>query len=115
MPIRNGSLGSNRSERYGRRLARVLDDHVLHEHPFCRTWNPHGRDHGRGRDHAFELTDRINLSVFAPSGLTEAFRRFKDYICAEILADDLQFESSSQAQEIEINGENLTVTVNKKG
>ena len=67
------------------------------------------------KDSGFELTDRVSVSVFAPSGLAESFGRFKDYICAEILADDLSFESGPQAQEIEINGENLTVTVNKKG
>ncbi|MFM7672832.1 MAG: isoleucine--tRNA ligase, partial [Bacteroidota bacterium] len=67
------------------------------------------------KDSGFELTDRIQVRLFAPSGLAEAFGRFKDYICAEILADDLFFESGPQAQEIEINGENLTVTVAKKG
>ncbi len=67
------------------------------------------------KDSGFELTDRIQISLFAPPVLTEAFGRFKDYICAEILADDLTFESGPQAQEIEINGENLTVTVTKKG
>ena len=67
------------------------------------------------KDSGFELTDRVQVSLFAPSGLTVSFGRFKDYICAEILADDLHFEESPQAQEIEINGENLTVTVTKKG
>jgi isoleucyl-tRNA synthetase len=67
------------------------------------------------KDSGFELTDRVQVSVFAPSGLAASFGHFKDYICAEILADDLTFESGPQAQEIEINGENLTVTVNKKG
>jgi isoleucyl-tRNA synthetase len=67
------------------------------------------------KDSGFELTDRVQVSLFAPLGQTEAFGRFKDYICAEILADDLTFESGPQAQEIEINGENLTVTVTKKG
>lgn len=67
------------------------------------------------KDSGFELTDRVEVTVSASPELSSAFARFKDYICAEILADDLLFQSEKQAQEIEINAENLTVTVNKKG
>jgi isoleucyl-tRNA synthetase len=67
------------------------------------------------KDSGFELTDRVEVTVSASPELSSAFGRFKDYICAEILADDLLFQSEKQAQEIEINAENLTVTVNKKG
>ena len=67
------------------------------------------------KDSGFELTDRVEVVVSASPELSSAFGRFKDYICAEILADDLLFENGKQAQEIEINAENLTVTVNKKG
>jgi len=67
------------------------------------------------KDSGFELTDRVEVIVSASPELSSAFGRFKDYICAEILADDLLFQTEKQAQEIEINAENLTVTVNKKG
>jgi len=67
------------------------------------------------KDSGFELTDRVEVIVSASPELSSAFGRFKDYICAEILADDLLFQNGKQAQEIEINAENLTVTVNKKG
>ncbi len=67
------------------------------------------------KDSGFELTDRVEVVVSASPELSSAFGRFKDYICAEILADDLLFQNGKQAQEIEINAENLTVTVNKKG
>jgi isoleucyl-tRNA synthetase len=67
------------------------------------------------KDSGFELTDRVDVGVSASPELSSAFARFKEYICAEILADDLLFVSETQALEIEINGENLTVTVNKKG
>ncbi len=67
------------------------------------------------KDSGFELTDRVLAVVSAPPELNVSFGRFKDYICAEILADDLLFESGIQTQEIEINGQLLTVTVTKKG
>jgi len=67
------------------------------------------------KDRGFELTDRVEVIVSASPELSSAFGCFKDYICAEILADDLLFQNGKQAQEIEINAENLTVTVNKKG
>ena len=67
------------------------------------------------KDSGFELTDRVEVIVSASPELSSAFGCFKDYICAEILADDLLFQNGKQAQEIEINAENLTVTVNKKG
>lgn len=67
------------------------------------------------KESGFELTDRVTVAVSAPPHLSSAFARFKEYICAEILADALLFESNAQAQEIEINAENLTITVNKKG
>jgi len=67
------------------------------------------------KDSGFELTDRVEVIVSASPELSSAFGRFKDYICAEILADHLLFQNGKQVQEIEINAENLTVTVNKKG
>ncbi len=68
------------------------------------------------KDSAFELTDRIEVEVFAPEGLKESLAQFKDYICAEILADKLEFITESKnSVEIEINDKLLNVNVLKKG
>ena len=68
------------------------------------------------KDSGFELTDRIFVQVMGPSSLTDALGNFKAYICAEILADRLEFLSSlPQATAIDINDEILNVLVTKNG
>ncbi|MFM8710053.1 MAG: class I tRNA ligase family protein, partial [Sphingomonadales bacterium] len=68
------------------------------------------------KDSGFELTDRILVQVMAPSSLTDALGNFKTYICAEILADRLEFLSSlPQATAIDINDEIINVLVTKNG
>jgi isoleucyl-tRNA synthetase len=50
------------------------------------------------------------------ASLTEALANYKTYICAEILADELEFVSSlSNATAIDINEEIINVYVTKKG
>jgi isoleucyl-tRNA synthetase len=79
------------------------------------------------KDSGFDLTDRIKLQV-APqneagtaAALKEALASYKDYICAEILADELEFSPEIQAGNdpnkigIEINDVLLNVIVLKKG
>lgn len=68
------------------------------------------------KDSGFDLTDRIAVSVSAVNGLKDSLAQFKDYICAEILADELEFLPEIQAgTEIEINDVLLNVIVLKKG
>jgi len=79
------------------------------------------------KDSGFDLTDRINVLVAVPneagtgSGLKDALASYKDYICAEILADQLEFSPEIQAGNdpnsigIEINDVLLNVIVSKKG
>nr|MBP8243172.1 hypothetical protein [Chitinophagaceae bacterium] len=79
------------------------------------------------KDSGFDLTDRINVTVATPNeagagtGLKDALASFKDYICAEILADTLEFSPEIQAENdpkligIEINDVLLNVIVSKKG
>ena len=67
------------------------------------------------KDSGFELTDRINLQVVDSSTLRESLIEFKDYICAEILADSLDFVPNlTEGIEIEVNDAGLTVNVSKK-
>lgn len=78
------------------------------------------------KDNGFDLTDRIELSVSVDGGLKDSLAQFKDYICAEILADKLEFLPEIQAETsssgssgvvtgIEINDVSLNVIVLKKG
>jgi isoleucyl-tRNA synthetase len=68
------------------------------------------------KDSGFELTDRINVKVSATNGLKESLAQFKDYICAEILADKLDLVPEIEdGTEINVNDVFLKVIVSKKG
>lgn len=68
------------------------------------------------KDSGFELTDRVEVRVSDTDGLKDSLTRFKDYICAEILADSLEFVPEIQeGTEIDINDVLLNVIVSKKG
>lgn len=68
------------------------------------------------KDSGFDLTDRVRVQVTAPDGIKESLASFKTYICAEILADELEFPAQiSGGTEIDINDVLLNVIVSKKG
>lgn len=63
----------------------------------------------------FELTDRVNLQIQDDFNIKEKIKDFNKYICAEILADNIEFSAQiSDGIEIDVNNENLTVSVTKK-
>ena len=67
------------------------------------------------KDSGFELTDRIEVGVMDGHGLKNSLAQFKDYICAEILADKLEFlPENDRGIEIEVNDIQLKVIVSKK-
>ena len=74
------------------------------------------------KDSGFELTDRIEVGVMEENarpedsqGLKNSLAQFKDYICAEILADKLEFlPENDSGIEIEVNDIQLKVIVSKK-
>ncbi|TMI94570.1 MAG: isoleucine--tRNA ligase [Bacteroidetes bacterium] len=67
------------------------------------------------KDSGFELTDRIEVEVATENGLKNSLAQFKDYICAEILADKLEFLTENNSGiEIEVNDIQLKVIVSKK-
>ncbi len=67
------------------------------------------------KDQGFELTDRIEVKVTAANGMKNSLAQFKDYICAEILADKLEVVSEIPGgTEIDINDVSLKVIVSKK-
>jgi isoleucyl-tRNA synthetase len=68
------------------------------------------------KDSGFELTDRIVVKVVAEGSLKTSLEAFRDYISAEILADELEFVSDiSGGTDIEINDIVLKTIVLKKG
>jgi len=67
------------------------------------------------KDSGFALTDRINVAVLENGAVQPSIIRYKDYICAEILADSLAFMTVlDSGTEIDVNNATLKVNVLKK-
>jgi isoleucyl-tRNA synthetase len=67
------------------------------------------------KENGFELTDRIFVNVLDNSQIKPSLIEFKNYICAEILAERLELVPEiSDGTEIEVNDIPLTVFVTKK-
>jgi isoleucyl-tRNA synthetase len=69
------------------------------------------------KENGFELTDRIFVQIQETQQLKESIELNKNYICAEILADSLDWtpELTGNAIEIDVNDVLLKVSVTKKG
>ena len=68
------------------------------------------------KDQKLELTDKILVKVAKNEAFRESITQFNAYICAEILADKLEFLSEiKDGTTIEVNDYQLTVNVIKKG
>lgn len=67
------------------------------------------------KEQNLELTDKIFVKVHANDTIKTSLTDFNEYICAEILAENLQFTSALPAgTTIEVNDENIIVLVSKK-
>jgi len=67
------------------------------------------------KDNGYELTDRILVQVTENDELKNSIARFNSYICAEILADELELVPAlANGTEIEVNDIPLRVFVSKK-
>ncbi|MGB5006655.1 MAG: DUF5915 domain-containing protein, partial [Ferruginibacter sp.] len=68
------------------------------------------------KDSGFNLTDRIDVMLSENGAIQPSIIQYKDYICAEILADSLVFlPEINNGIEIEVNDVILQVNVLKKG
>ena len=68
------------------------------------------------KDSGFNLTDRIDVMLSENGAIQPSLIQYKDYICAEILADSLAFlPEINNGIEIEVNDAILQVNVLKKG
>lgn len=62
-----------------------------------------------------EITDKIVLIIKDKSGINDIISNFNEYICAEILARQIDFvENLEDGEEIEVNGDVLTVKILKQ-
>ena len=67
------------------------------------------------KESGFELTDRINLVVEENTSLRTSINEYKNYICAEILADNIDFAGTlTNGILLEVNENKLKVSVTKK-
>lgn len=67
------------------------------------------------KDKGLDLTDRIFINVLDNTALKPSINTYKNYICAEILADNLNWVPEiNDGTEIEVNDNLLKVSVNKK-
>ncbi len=67
------------------------------------------------KDNGYELTDKILVKVAETAALKESITQFNNYICAEILADNLEIVPEiADGTEIEVNDIPLKVFVTKK-
>ena len=68
------------------------------------------------KESGFNLTDKIIVKLSANEALQASFSEYKSYICAEILADSLEFlPVINDGNAIEINESIVNVNVIKKG
>jgi len=67
------------------------------------------------KDNGYNLTDKIQVKVANAAPLKESITQFNNYICAEILADNIELVPEiSNGTEIEVNDILLKVFVTKK-
>jgi isoleucyl-tRNA synthetase len=67
------------------------------------------------KDNGYQLTDRINVQLAGPVELKESITQFNTYICAEILADKLEWVPElPNGAEIDVNEIPLKIFVIKK-
>jgi isoleucyl-tRNA synthetase len=68
------------------------------------------------KENGFELTDRIFVKLLESDGFKQSIIKFNDYICREILADNIEWVSAlPDGVEIDINETLLKLAVTKKG
>ena len=63
----------------------------------------------------FELTDKILLNIEEKGTIKDIITEFNEYICAEILADRIEYSSEiPDGIIIDVNNDTFTVKISKK-
>ena len=65
------------------------------------------------KDADYEVTDRINIMISASDEIKDAITDMKDYISNETLAGEIEFSSGLQGEKIDLDGEEMIVSINK--
>ncbi len=65
------------------------------------------------RDMGLEVTDRINVICDSTKVVRECFNDYKDYIVKEVLAINVIFSKVCNATDLDLNGENARIVINK--
>ena len=64
------------------------------------------------KENGFQVTDKIAVSIEKQAFIENSVNRFKNYICAEILADSLQLtENLASAELLEVNDKQVKVII----
>ncbi len=67
------------------------------------------------KEGGFNITDRVELTIEKQDFINATIHHFKNYICAEILADDLQMvEQLSDAEVVEVNDFPIKIILKQK-
>ena len=67
------------------------------------------------KENDFELTDKILLKVQEKEGIKDIITEFNEYICAEILADSIEYSPEiPNGTKIDVNNDTFTVKISKK-
>ena len=65
------------------------------------------------KESGFEVTDRIKVFYDASEKLTQVISNNKDAIASDVLAIELTKDASEEGKEWDINGESVTIGVEK--
>jgi isoleucyl-tRNA synthetase len=62
----------------------------------------------------FEVTDRISIAFKGEESLINSIKTFKDYICSEVLADEIRFDDSITSHETDVYEKAVFLNLSKK-
>ena len=66
------------------------------------------------KESGLEVTDRITVNIQEFTPIINAVIKFKDYLCAEILADDVQIIAGlTEGTEVEVNDTAIKISIKK--
>lgn len=65
------------------------------------------------KDHNFEITDHIRVCLQDKPEVKEAVSQFRDYVCTQVLCDDLTFEPQPDGDTLEFDHFQLGVRIEK--
>ena len=67
------------------------------------------------KESGFEITDRICVRIAPNAGLEAAVAQFRDYICAQVLADELGFGAVESETTFDFDDFSVAVSISKAG